>query len=91
MQTSYTDRLPKHLSYPVRLGELVEALASVLHFSELSVSFHRYPGTFASTLREAVRSGKPYPIFVTHYLRRLPGLSASDDASRAISTARPGT
>jgi hypothetical protein len=76
--TSYRNKLPKHLSYPVGAGEISTALAAAVHVKPLSLGFHSRPVEPASEFQRILVARQPYSIVqAIYHPARKPGLSAA--------------
>jgi hypothetical protein len=76
--TKYKDRLPSHLSYPVGLQTLVNALADIPQAENLSVCFFAYEDS-ASKVRKKQNEGGFYSILAAEFHHYRLGISECRD------------
>jgi hypothetical protein len=76
--TGYKAKLPRHLSYPAKAGEISTALAGAPHLDELTLDFYSGPVDLASEFQQMLTDRSPYPVVQAEYRpAQKPGLSAA--------------
>lgn len=77
--TRYRARLARDLSYPVKAGEIGEALSDAPHVERLSLSFASAPDGSATRFRRVLAEGSPCTIVrAAYHPASKPGLGSAD-------------